>query len=156
MMVKALGEFCECYKRDSVLEGRRAGVHVGAREEVSQDRVGAGPWPGSPARQHCARARGRSRHGTDASGATRGRPDTDFAQGQCQKSHPFFFSFIRSHASRTHQMPSKQTRDGPAAQGAPERAACPPRSCRAQWVPARGQRPRRCGFREHPVLRATG
>lgn len=46
MMVKALREFCECYKRDSVLEGRRAGVHIGAREEVSQDRVGAGPWPG--------------------------------------------------------------------------------------------------------------
>lgn len=103
MMVKALGEFCECYKRDSVLEGRRAGVHVGAREEVSQDRVGAGPWPGSPARQHCARARGRSRRGTDASGATRGRPDTDFAQGQCQKSHPFFFfhSFEAMHRAHT-------------------------------------------------------
>lgn len=63
-------------------------------ERKSQDRVGAGPWPGSPARQHCARARGRSRRGTDASGATRGRPDTDFAQGQRQKSHPFFFFFF--------------------------------------------------------------
>lgn len=112
-MVKALGEFYECYKHDSVLEGRRAGVHVGAREEVSQDRVGAGPWPGFLP-DSTVRGRGAGPAAAPTPVGRLGVVRTLISpKDSVRKVILFFFSFIRSHASRTHQMPSKQTRDGP-------------------------------------------